>query len=406
MLRISAAAAASIPDMTTPLERARQLAEVAHAHADQAEEERRLPAPFVDALLASGLGRLLAPTALGGWAAPATTVVEVVETIAAADPSAGWCVGIGLGSNFLAGYLPRDGATELFVDLDRPGAGVFAPTGRGVMAPGGYCLSGRWAFASGCQHAAVQASGMIVVADGGQPELDPSGAPIQRLALVPTAAVSVEETWDTVGMRGTGSHDTAVRDQFVPREHTLVFTDPTWTDDPLFQQSPFAVLGPCLGAVPLGLGRAALDAVEAQVQAAHAAPKPGPKTPFGDDAMAQYELGRAEVRLRSVRALLLDTLDDAHQTTLAGNDPSPSAVALIGLICQEAMTAAVHAVDVASRIAGSSSVRAHSRLERLQRDIHTMRQHVLFSPAVGASLGRQLAGIDTIAPPFLLPRAA
>ena len=163
------------------------------------------------------------------------------------------------------------------------------------------------------------------------------------------------------------------------------------------------MLGPCLGAAPLGLGRAALDAVEEHVMAAHAAPKPGPKPPFGDDVMAQHELGRAEVRLRSVRSLLLDTLDAAHQATLAGNRPSPSDVALIGLACQEAMAAAVHAVDVAVRISGTSSVRESSRLDRLQRDVNTMRQHIMFSPAIGAPLGRQLAGIDTVAFPFLVP---
>ena len=191
----------------------------------------------------------------------------------------------------------------------------------------------------------------------------------------------------------------------MPRDDTLRFTDPSWSDDPLFQQPLFAVLGPCLGAVPLGLGRAALDAVEEhdRATAAHAAPKPGPKPPFGDDVMAQHELGRAEVRLRSVRSLLLDTLDAAHQATLAGNRPSPSDVALIGLACQEAMAAAVHAVDVAVRISGTSSVRGDSRLDRLQRDVNTMRQHIMFSPAIGAPLGRQLAGIDTVAFPFLVP---
>ena len=104
-----------------------------------------------------------------------------------------------------------------------------------------------------------------------------------------------------------------------------------------------------------------------------------------------------------MRSLLLDTLDAAHQATLAGNRPSPSDVALIGLACQEAMAAAVHAVDVAVRISGTSSVRESSRLDRLQRDVNTMRQHIMFSPAIGAPLGRQLAGIDTVAFPFLVP---
>jgi len=206
-----------------------------------------------------------------------------------------------------------------------------------------------------------------------------------------------------VGMRGTGSHDTVMRDRMVPREHTMQFHHPSWADDALFQQSPFAVLGPCLGAVPLGLGRAALDTAEEQFRAAHAAQKPGPKPPFGDDVLAQHDLGRAEIRLRAARALLLDAVDDAYQACLAGRGGAPADVALIGLACQEAMGAAEQAVDVACRLTGSSSVRTDSRLDRLQRDINTLRQHVLFSPAMAAPLGRQLAGIDTVAFPFLVP---
>jgi hypothetical protein len=104
-----------------------------------------------------------------------------------------------------------------------------------------------------------------------------------------------------------------------------------------------------------------------------------------------------------VRALLLETVDGMYSGCRAGRRPASSEVALIGLICQEAIGAAVHAVDVACRLAGSSSVRENSRLDRLQRDINTMRQHIMFSPAVAAPLGRQLAGIDTVAWPFLLP---
>jgi alkylation response protein AidB-like acyl-CoA dehydrogenase len=403
MLRICDPSAGSFSDMKNPLELARRLATVAAEHADRGEQERRLAAPVVDALVASGLPRLIAPSALGGWAAPTTTLVEVVETVSTADPSAGWCVGIGLGSNFLAGYMPADGARDVFTDLDRPGAGVFGPMGRGTVGPDGFCLSGRWSFASGCQHAAVQACGMFAFDADGRPLLDATGAPQHRLAFVPADAMRIEETWDTVGMRGTGSHDTSVSDRPVRREHTMRFGYPSWSDDALFQQPVFAVLGPCLGAVPLGLGRAALDTVNDQIQAAHAAPKPGPKPPFGDDVMSQHELGKAEIRLRAARSLLLDTVDGVYAGCLVGNRPTQTDVALIGLVCQEAMAAAVHAVDVACRISGTRSVRDDSRLDRLQRDINTMRHHVMFSPAVAAPLARQLAGIDTVAWPFLVP---
>jgi alkylation response protein AidB-like acyl-CoA dehydrogenase len=401
--RIWERAGVSEKGMSDPFDEARRLAAVAAEYADDGERERRLAPAVVDAFVASKLARLIAPTALGGRAAHPCMMVETVETVSAADASAGWCVGIGLGSNYLAGFLPECGARELFVDLDRPGAGVFAPMGRGVLTRHGFRLSGRWAFASGCQHSAVQACGMFAIDRDGDMERDANGAPIHRLAVVPSDALFIDETWDTVGLRGTGSHETEITDRVVPHEHTLQFGDRSWSDDAIYHQSPFAVLVPCLSAAALGVGRAALDLVEDQIRARHLSPRPGPKPPFGDDQLSQAELGRAEVRLRSVRSLLLDLLDGAYQSCLAGRRPTPSEVALLLLTGQEAMAAAVHAVDVACRLAGSSSVRDNSRLDRLQRDINTMRQHTIFSSALTAPLGRQLAGIPTIAWPFLLP---
>jgi alkylation response protein AidB-like acyl-CoA dehydrogenase len=392
-------------ELMDPVDRARLLAVVAAEHADAGEQHRRLARPVVEAFAASGLGRLLAPTALGGMAAHPGRLIEVVETVATADPSAGWCVGIGIGANYMAGFLPEAGARELFVDLDRPGSGTFAPVGRGVSTPAGYRVSGRWAFGSGCQHTAVHACGMFTMGPDGNLESDAEGVPIPRLALVVGDMLRIDETWDTVGLRGTGSHDVELADTMVPREHTLRSTDQPWPDDVLYRMPLFTVLGPALGAVPLGVGRAALDVVEARIQAAHASPRPGAKAAFGDDALSQAELGRAEIRLRAARSFLLDTADAGYRTGAAGDPVPRSHTALVGLACQEAMAASIHAVDVACRIGGSSSVRADSPLERLQRDINTMRQHAMFSPALAAPLGRQLAGIPTVAWPFL-PKAA
>jgi alkylation response protein AidB-like acyl-CoA dehydrogenase len=390
--------------MKSLLARAQHVAALAAEYAEASERGCRLAAPVVDAFVASGLARLIAPTALGGWAAHPATVLEVVETVAAADPSAGWCVGIGVGSNHLAGFLPAAGARELFFDLDQPGSAVFAPQGRARRTCRGFRLSGKWAFASGCQQAGVLAGGMFNVNPDGDMERDANGMPIHRLAFVPGNAVRIEETWDTVGLRGTGSHDAELVDYRVGIEHTMRVGDASWCDDVIYQLPTFAaVLGPCLAGAALGAGRAGLDALEVSIRASHAAPRPGVKPPFGDDALSQVEVARVEVRLRSVRALLLDVLDEAYQSGVAGRRPSPSETALVGLACQEAMSAAVDAIDVACRLSGSSSARRQSRLERLHRDVATMRHHVMFTPSLTASLGRQLAGVPTVAWPFIMP---
>ncbi len=385
-----------------PIEAARRVAAIAAEQAGVSEEQRSLAQPVADALVDSGLARLLAPSAIGGFATHPTVLVDVLATIAEGDPSAGWVAAIGLGTNHLAGYLPEAGARELFTELDRPGCGVFAPSGRGVKTIGGFRVSGRWAFASGCQHAAVQASGITVFDENGNLERGADGGPIQRLAFIPSRSLQIDQTWDTVGLRGTGSHDTAVVDLAVERHHTMHFGDRSWSADALFRQPVFGILASCLGSVALGVGRAALDVVEQQARADFAAPpRPGPRPRFADDPYGQRDLGLAEVRLRAVRSLLLEVLDEGYQIGLAGDPPPRTHTALLGLTCSEAMAAGAHAVDVACGVAGSAAVRQGAPLEKARRDIDTMRKHVAFSAGVAQPLGRQMAGVATVAWPFL-----
>jgi alkylation response protein AidB-like acyl-CoA dehydrogenase len=129
----------------------------------------------------------------------------------------------------------------------------------------------------------------------------------------------------------------------------------------------------------------------------------GPRPHFGDDPLAQVELGRAETRLRGAKALLLDALGVSYDHALAGDTPPRAATALIGLANCEALAAGAFAVDVAVRLLGSAAVRDGGPIERLRRDVDTAGAHVMFSPRVMTGLGRELAGIPTTAFPYLPP---
>src|SRR6202044_2763355 len=92
--------------------------------------------------------------------------------------------------------------------------GVFAPMGVATRTPGGFRVTGRWPFSSGCEHSSWRMGGAIVT--GGEPDLLPSGAPNVQCMMFPAADMRVIDTWDTSGLRGTGSHDVEVNDVFVP----------------------------------------------------------------------------------------------------------------------------------------------------------------------------------------------
>jgi alkylation response protein AidB-like acyl-CoA dehydrogenase len=383
---------------------ARRVATVAAEHADESESLRRLAPAVARALETEGLNRLVAPSALGGDAADPVTMVEVIETIAAGDASAGWCAGIGMGSNYLASLLPsKDVAKEVFRDVNRGGAGPFAPAGGAVPgADGAYTVNGRWPFSSNCHQAAVVAAGLLVLgADG--PELGPDGMPVPNLGFFAADQMQIVETWDTVGLRGTGSHDVVALGAELPRERIASLFGDRWPDEPLFRLRSFDVLGACLAAVPLGIGRHALDVVAARAVADAAGQPTMPRRRLVDDEVAQNEYARAEVCVRAARALLHETLAASIAHAERGDEPPRINSALLGLANAESWRAGKAAVDTAVTLLGSGAVRESSAVGRLRRDIDTAGAHVMFSHGVTTALAKEVAGIPSAAFPYLPP---
>src|SRR5204862_2390116 len=202
--------------------------DLVHAASGEIECNRRLPDSVVAALRHTGINRLLIPAALGGMEAPITDVMDVMERIAAVDGSAGWCAAIGAGSNLFAGYMPATGARTVFADPDQGSATMFAPLGRVVSDRGRVTMSGRWPFTSNCLHSAwIGLGALFQEADGADP--------VHRIVFVPVADLTIEDTWDVVGLRGTGSHHVAAAEvpveanrcaPAVARRHVMAAADP------------------------------------------------------------------------------------------------------------------------------------------------------------------------------------
>src|SRR5262245_1122958 len=207
--------AATMPDRAvSPLDAVRALGPAIRDAADRIERDRRLPRELVDALSTAGIFRLLVPRAFGGLEAEPVTMLAVLEEVARADGSAGWCAMIGATSAVLSAYLPEDVARAIH-GQGRPTGGVFAPLGRAVADGDAFRVTGRWPFASGCEHCDWLMAGALVV-DDGRPRLLPNGQPDARLFFLPAHEVRIDDTWNVAGLRGTGSHDIVVEDRVVP----------------------------------------------------------------------------------------------------------------------------------------------------------------------------------------------
>ena len=365
--------------------------DLVHAASGEIESNRRLPDSVVAALRHTGINRLLIPAALGGMEAPITDVMDIMERIAAVDGSAGWCAAIGAGSNLFAGYMPATGAGTVFADPDQGNATMFAPVGRMVSNHGRAMLSGRWPFTSNCLHSAwVGLGALFHEADG----IDP----IPRMVFVPVADLTIEDTWDVVGLRGTGSHHVAAAEIPVDLDRCLRFVDRPWPDGTLWRLPIYTTLLPTLVAVPLGIARGAVDEISRQAREGRTARR----GQLADASISMAELAIADTRLRAARAGLRDAVRKAHMHAERGEPISRRLQARIYLAGMHACDTSVEVTSTAHQLGGGAAVYRGSRLLRALSDVQAARQHLLFSHQHLSELGKLIAGLDVVYPPYVM----
>jgi indole-3-acetate monooxygenase len=372
-----------MPDLTLvtdPVEAARRLAPTAAELAPAAERDRRLAEPLVAALADAGLFRLCVPAAAGGLEAHPGTLVAAVRALAAGDAAAGWCVAIGATSGLVAGYLPEAAARAIYADPATMVAGVFAPKGRATPEPGGYRVSGRWPFASGCEHADWLMGGCVV--DGGM-----------RLMLAPAEAFTIHDTWHVMGLRATGSHDIELDGVSIPAEHTAnVLGDRPVQPGPLYAFPLFGLLALAIAAVSLGIARGALDDL---IGLAGGKVPTGGKRTLAERGTVQAEVARAEAAVRAAGALLDEAIGAAWERAVAGAGVDVEQRAALRLAATHATEVSTRATDSAYTLAGGSALYESSPLQRRVRDAHAATQHMLVAPATWELTGRVLLGMPT-----------
>jgi indole-3-acetate monooxygenase len=380
------------------IDAAKGLAPQIQASAEEIEQSRRLPPSLVEAMGQAGLFRLWIPRALGGEETDPLTFVRVIEEISKADGSAGWCVALCGGNNVFAGYLPAEAAREIYGnDPDVRTAGAFRPFGSARVVDGGYRVTGQWPLASGCQHSSWIVGGCRIL-DGDQPRLSPDGAPITRILFFPARECEILDTWHRIGLRGTGSHDFAVADVFVPATHSLSFREPPVEPGPLYALPTIALFSTGLAAVALGIARHAIDILTALAGTKIASRS---RQSLRDDGILQANLGRAEALLRSGRAFVYEVLGEAWEVVNAGHTVTLAQRAALWLASTHAANTAKEATELMFSAGGSASPYTSSGLERCVRDIHAVTQHILLVTPNYQMVGQAFLGADMRATPLL-----
>jgi indole-3-acetate monooxygenase len=373
------------------VERARALAPIVAKWRDAGEQERHMPRPLFEALRDTGVFRMSVPKAVGGAEVDEETSMQVIEELARQDGSVGWNVMIASGAAIVASYLPAAALREVY----RGGpstviAGAVPPQGAAIPVPGGFRLTGRWTFASGC-HQADWMLGTSVVMAHGTPRLRPDGRPDIRTFILPVGDCEILDTWHTAGLRGTGSHDWQVADVFVPEERSFpVLRDGPSEPGSLSTRDFVAHGGARVAAVALGIARDAIDAFKALAMT---------KTPIlatstlATQHTTHERVGRAEALLRSGRAFLYETARELPHSPTWSEALSDDLRASIRLASTHAAQSAAEAVDLMFNAAGTTAIYASNRLERCFRDVHVATQHVTVAPSNIEMVGQYFLGL-------------
>ena len=373
------------------LDRVGALAPAFAERAAEFESARRLPADASAQMAEAGVYRMFIPRAHGGSETSPLTAARVFETLARADGACGWVAFIGGTTGGTLARIGAEAAKTIFATPLTMLVGAFAPLGRAERVAGGFRVNGRWQWGSGAYNADWIGGGCLIY-EQGMPLTNSSGAPRNHMLLFPAADVRLLDTWHVSGLRATGSTDFEVRDLFVPEAHASGLLVRDLPHTPLYLFPQFTLLAIGIGAVALGIARAAIDEL---VGLASAKKRSGSSASLAERPHTQMEVAQAEATLRGARAFFYNEIERVWALSVAGHEAAVADRRDLRLATTNAVQCAVRVVDAMYTLAGGASIFETSRLQRQFRDIHVATQHIMVGTGTLETTGRLYLGIET-----------
>ena len=364
----------------------RELLPVLRDRAQEAEDGRVVPADSIKALDGTGFFRLLQPSAFGGLEADPLTFYTAVRLIASACGSTGWVASVlGVHPWHLGLFTPEAQQEVWGTDQATRISSSYAPTGKARKVDGGHQVSGRWSFSSGCDHASWVLLGQIVT--------DADNRPTDfRTFLLPRADYVIEDVWDTVGLRGTGSNDIVLDDVFVPEHRSLSFADvfklvcpgQQLNPAPLFRLPYGAVFSYSITTPIVGMATGAYEAhvtyLRDRVRVAYAGQK------AAQDPFAQVRVAEAAAEIDGAWLALERNMTDLMVYARAA-EQIPVDVRLRVRRDQVRGTGqAIRAVDRLFENSGGRALKSGTPIQRFWRDAHAGRVHAINDPERALSM--------------------
>jgi len=360
-------------DEPSPLAKAEALVPLLRAHAAAIEDGRQLTLEVHSALVDAGLYRVTMPPGFGNVSGTLPEGMRVLEALARGDASTAWSVWAALGLPAASAFIGEEGAAEIFSAADACVVNSEATFGRAVAVEGGYRVTGRWPFMSGV-HQATHVGGFCFVFDGDEQRMTPSGEPAVISAVWPVAEGTIIDTWDTTGLRGTGSDDVEVHDLFVPEHRVFDFTRaPRMGLSPVQYVDLDNAGNVTLAAMALGIAQSALETF----RSLGGLKKLANGEPFSTSPLAILALADAEVRLAQARGHLYETTEMMWDEVLEGTYVGEAWFARTALASVSAVDTAIEIVGSLYRAAGAGAIFRSRPLDRSLRDVYTLGAHRL-----------------------------
>ena len=374
------------------LGRIRAMQPMLERNAPATEAARRVGEENIGALRAAGIFKIMVPRRFGGLQTDIRTKIEVAREVAKGCGSTAWVTSLMNVCSWFAGLASAEAQEDIWgANPDARIAGVFNASATSRKVDGGYVVTGRWAWSSGCLHADWAMLGIPVVdADGNKIE--------EALAFMPMSELTIEETWFTAGMRGSGSNTTVAEDVFVP-EHRLISipgvlagrTPTPYKDEALYRAAFVPVAALILAGPQLGLCTRALEYVldlAPKRRIAYTFYERQADSPSFQLAMAKAATLVDTAHLFAYRAA--DAIDDAARDA---RQLSYLERARIRMDVGHTVTMARDAVDVLMSSHGASAFADFNPLQRIWRDCETASRHAVAGPDIAAEVyGRALVG--------------
>jgi resorcinol 4-hydroxylase (FADH2) len=377
----------------------RELLPAFRKRAAAAEKMRQVPAENLSALRDAGLYKIVQPRRFGGYEYDFDVLVDLVIDASRACASTGWVYGLYAAHQWLVASFAPDAQRDLWdEDADAAVCGSYAPAGKAIAVAGGYQVSGRWSFASGCDGAqwAVCAAFLPARAEG--------HAAAPAFLLVPAADYSMDDTWHVVGLAGTGSKTLVLTDVLVPEHRVLTFKETTSGRTPgsRFHHNPgFAIpmlcnIPSCLAATAVGAAAGALDDyLEATSQRITRGAVAGANSRMADFPTIQLRVAEAAASVDSARELLLRDLRTRAQAARDGGEITVEDRITSRRGQAFAVSLALRAVEALNASTGGHGLALANPVQRAWRDANAVGRHISLNwDAVGTMYGQMVLGLE------------